>query len=325
MKLIVALDGTGDFKTIQGALDSIPEDNEELVTIYIKKGIYREKVHIEKPYIRLIGEDERETKITFDDYARKIFTEGEEYGTFRSYTLFIGTHDITLEQLTIENSSGDGSIVGQALALYAEGDRLIFRNCHFLGRQDTIFTGPLPASPIKPGSFKGPRENEARINGRQYYEKCYIEGDVDFIFGSATAYFKECEIFSCNRNAKVNGYITAASTPEGQKYGYVFEGCKLTSDCRPDTVYLGRPWRDYAHTAFINCEMGSHIKKEGWHDWNKAHAQEVARYEEYHNTGLGADTQMRESWTKSLTEDEAKSYTLEQVLEGEDDWGKELV
>lgn len=318
--IIVTQDGSGDFTTVQAAIDSIPENNCNPVTILIKPGTYKEKLHLEKPFITLKGEDAQTTKLTFDDYADKLFPNGDNYGTFRSYTLYIGTHDVTVEDLTLENSSGFGTDVGQALAVYADGDRLFFNRCRLLGHQDTLFTGPLPPSPIQPGSFKGPRENSKRINGRQYYQDCYIEGEVDFIFGSATAYFYGCEIFSINRDEEVNGFITAPSTPEGQKYGYVFENCHLTSNCPSETVYLGRPWRDYAKSVFINCEIDGHIKKEGWHNWNKALAEKVSFFAEYGNTGAGSQTTERAHFSHQLDEEAAKGYCREVVLGGEDHW-----
>ena len=318
--MIVARDGSGDFKTIQEAIDSIPKENTSPITIHIKPGVYKEKLHIEVPFITLKGEDPVSTLITYNDYAEKYLPNGEQYGTFRSYTAFIGAPNSTFENLTFENSSGFGSVVGQALAVYADADRIFFKNCRLLGHQDTLFTGPLPPAPIKPGSFKGPRENDERIIGRQYYEDCYIEGEVDFIFGSATAYFYNCEIFSHNRNEEVNGYVTAPSTPEGQKYGYVFEKCRLTSNCAPQTVYLGRPWRNFAKTVFINCDIASHIKAEGWHNWNKEEANTQSFFAEYHNTGMGADLSKRVSFSHVLTDNQAIDYTREAVLSGDDNW-----
>lgn len=318
--MIVAYDGSGDFKTIQGAIDSIPKENTSPITIYIRPGVYEEKIHLNVPFVTLKGEDPLSTRITYRDYALKYLPDGEQYGTFRSYTAFIGAPNCTFKNLTFENSSGLGSIVGQALAVYADADCLYFKNCRLLGHQDTLFTGPLPPSPIQPGSFKGPRETHERLNGRQYYENCYIEGEVDFIFGSATAYFYACEIFSHNRNEEINGYVTAPSTPEGQKYGYVFEKCHLTSNCPPETVYLGRPWRNFAKTVFMNCNMEAHIKTEGWHDWHKEAAHTQTFFAEYHNTGIGSDLSKRVSFSHVLTDSQASDYTRQAVLSGDDNW-----
>lgn len=316
----VAKDGSGDFTTLQEAIDSIPVDNKEPVTIHIQEGVYKEKLRIEKPFISLVGEDAARTIVTYDDGAYTKFDNGESYGTFNSYSVFIGTNDFTATQITFENTAGSGEIAGQAIAVYADGDRIHFKGCRLLGHQDTLFTGPLPPSPVQPGSFRGPREKAVRTNGRQYYEECYIEGDVDFIFGSATALFYRCEIFSKNREQEINGYITAPSTPEGQDYGYVFEECKLTSDCKAQSVYLGRPWREYAHVTFIQCEMGPHIIKEGWHNWGKVASEETTRFEEYQSTGAGACREARVSWSKLLSDEEVAAYTKTKLLEGKDGW-----
>ena len=318
--MIVAHDGTGDFKTIQEAINSLPKDNQTPITIFIKSGVYKEKLHLEVPFVTIKGEDAEKTILTYDDYALKIHEDGKKYGTFRSYTFFVGANDVTLENLTIENSSGDGRKVGQALALYTDGDRITVKNCRLLGYQDTLFTGPLPPAPIEPGSFVGPRENAERIAGRQYFEGCYIEGDIDFIFGSAIAYFYDCEIFSLNRNEEVNGYVTAASTDEGEAYGYVFDSCKLTSNCPSQTVYLGRPWRNYAQTVFINCEIGEHIKEEGWHDWNKPAFHNNGFYAEANNTGAGATLDNRVGYSHEIKDNELAKYTREAVLGGNDHW-----
>lgn len=322
--ITVAKDGSGQYNTIQAALDSIPENNFEEIIIYIKKGIYKEKLSILKPFITFIGEDKNETIITYDDYAKKIFPSGEAYRTFNSYTIFIEADNFTAKNITFENSAGTGEIVGQAVAAYVEGDRAKFKNCRFLGNQDTLFTGPLPPSPIEGTNFGGPMDGKERIVGRQYYEECYIEGDIDFIFGSATAVFNKCEIFSKNKNCDINGYVTAASTEEGREFGYVFIDCKLTSNANADSVYLGRPWRDYAKTAFINCYMGEHIRKEGWHSWNKPNAEKETSYVEYKSYGPGASNETRISWAHILTAEEAEKYKISNILCGNDNWNLEL-
>ena len=326
----VATDTT--FPTIQAAVNSISDANTESVTIKLENGRYYEKLTIDKPYITLLGEDRDKTIITYDDYANMIMEDGSKRGTFRSYYVFVHTHDFTAENICFENSAGFGRLVGQALALYAEGDRLHFKNCKMLGSQDTIFTGPLPPTEKMVGGFTGPTQFEPRVNGRHYYENCYIRGDVDFIFGSATAFFENCEIFSKKTDdlppaapgekQKNYGYITAASTAEGQEFGYVFKNCRLTSDCPKESVYLGRPWRNFAKTVFVNCEIGEHIRAVGWHDWNKPEAHETILYAEYKSFGPGApaDTAVRASFSKQLSDDEAGVYTKANVLGGNDNW-----
>ena len=318
------------FLTISDALNAIPEDNTEAITIQIAPGIYHEKLTINKPNITFIGtgESNSDVVLTYDDYAFDLMPDGMKRGTFRSYSVFIDTHDITMRNLTIENASGDSITHGQALALYADGDRLFFENIRLLGHQDTLFTGPLPPKEKEPNGFIGPKQFAPRINGRQYYKDCYICGDIDFIFGSATAYFENCVIESLARftgedaytdgEPKVQGYITAASTAEGQDYGYVFSNCKLIhSGCPDASVYLGRPWREYAKTIFLNCDFGSHIHPERFHDWNKKDAHETIFYAEYHNSPAPTNPA---PFVQLLTEDSANLYSRETVLGGADGW-----
>lgn len=333
--MIVAQDGSGDYTTVQAAIDAIPEHNDQPVTIYIKNGNYYEKVKLDKPYVSLIGEDANHTIITYDDHAKKLLPDGEPYGTFRSYTIFIGAHDITVKNISFVNSSGRGELVGQALAAYVDGDRTAFYECRFLGRQDTLFTGPLPEKPMKGSSFGSPRDESPRRPSRQLYQDCYIEGDVDFIFGSATAVFHRCEIFSLTRDTElapgvpspqrtVHGYITAASTAEHTPYGYVFIDCALKSNAPAGSYYLGRPWRNYAKTAFISCWMGEHIIEDGWHNWNKPEAEQTTEYCEYDSSGPGGASGNRCSWATILNDEEAKRYTIPHVLAGEDGWNPEV-
>lgn len=294
-------DNSGGFHSLQEAIDSIPAGCNTPVTIELAPGIYHEKVTLEKPHVTLVGmgTSPEDTVISYDDYGLFMMPDGKKRGTFRSYTLFVHAADVTLRNLTIENASGDSKTHGQAIALYAECDRFIADSCRLLGHQDTLFTGPLPPKEKEPGGFVGPTQFAPRINGRQYYKNCYICGDVDFIFGSATAYFEGCTLESFSRTAKASsieetcvapkdsafvpeGYVTAASTPEGQEYGYVFSECSFISkDCAPSTVYLGRPWRDYARTVLLNCALGNHIHPAGFHDWNKEHVHGTVFYAEH--------------------------------------------
>ncbi len=287
--IIVARDGSGDFRNVQEAIYAIRDFRPTHTVVYIKKGIYKEKLVLPtwKTGITFIGEDRDQTVITYDDHANI-----NKMGTFKTYSFLLSGNDITVENLTIENSAPQ---LGQAVAIHIEGDRVIFRNCHFLGNQDTIFTG--------------------RENSRQYFENCYIEGTTDFIFGPAIAWFENCTIH-CKRNS----YITAASTPQNQKYGYIFNHCKITLDKNVDSMYLGRPWRAYAMTLFMNCEMPKGINPKGWHNWSKAENEQTARYMEYNNSGEGAKTTDRVSWSKILTKKQAEEYTLQNVMKGSDNW-----
>ena len=329
LKLTVSADGNSaaenTFSTITQAIAQIPKDNDEPVTIEVAPGTYEEKITLDRPHVHLIGASADECIITYGDYARDLMPDGSKRGTFRSYTFLLDADDVTLENLTIRNSAFPRSKAGQAVALYADGDNLLIRSCRLESYQDTLFTGPLPPAPMQIGGFTGPKEFAERRIGHHYYKDCYICGDVDFIFGSAVAYFENCEIASVfseelpaepDGNTPVYGYATAASTPEGSPYGYVFDRCRFTSTCPKASVYLGRPWRDYAQTVLINCELGAHIRPEGFHDWNKPNARETVFYAEYNSTGPGADPAHRAGFVHLLSETEALHYTKDKVLPG---------
>ena len=286
-RMTVAPDGSGDYTSIQKAIDNCKSFPDKRITIYIKNGIYKEKVIVPScnPGISFIGESVENTIITFGDYFDKI-NRGRN-STFYTYTLLVIADDFYAENLTIENSAGP---VGQAIALYVKGDRCVFRNCRISGNQDTLFTDGL--------------------NSREYFEGCFIEGTTDFIFGPATVVFRNCTIHS-----KKNSYITAASTPEGKTFGYVFLECKLTAAEGIDKVFLGRPWRDYAKVVFKNCEMGNHILPEGWSTWSGTERDKTAFYAEYENTGPGSETSKRVPWSHQLSKKQARKYTVEYILE----------
>jgi pectinesterase len=321
--ITVSKDNRGDYKNIQDAIDAIPKDNKDYLKIFIYNGEYKEKILINKPHLIIEGESKESTIITYDDNAKQTLENGELKGTFRTPTVMIDTHDVKLKNITFENSAGSGQIVGQALALYVDGNFIEFEDCRFLGSQDTLFTAPLPQVALQKNGFAGPKEHTPRINGKHYYKNCYIEGTIDFIFGSATAFFDQCELFSkLNTHIleevenPIKGYVTAASTPEGQEYGYVFHCCKFTSNCPPNSVYLGRPWRNFAKVVLIQCELGEHIKEEGWHDWDKTEAQDTVFFAEYESTGKGAvgiENGKRVSWSKQLEVDEIEHFSRERV------------
>ena len=318
--LHIAKDGSGDFTSVSQALASLPADSQTPVTLRIHSGIYKERITITSPYLTLEGDSPETTVLTFDLYARMPMEDGKKRGTFRSYSCLIDTHDFTARNLTFENSAGPGSQVGQALALYVDGDRILFENCRFLGGQDTLFTGPLPPREIEPDGFIGPKQHALRVNGRHCYRNCYIEGDIDFIFGSATAYFENCECFSKDDGRPISSYVTAASTPEGQTYGYVMKNCRFTGNCPPASAYLGRPWRDWAKTVLIDCYMDRHICPEGWDDWNKPAARENCFFAEYGSTGPGAVMERRPDWVKRLSAKDLSHYEKALVLGGTDGW-----
>jgi pectinesterase len=285
-KLTVSQDGSGDYTSVQSAIDACKSFPDQRVTIFVKNGTYNEKVVVPACNTRLsiIGENAEKTIITFGDYFSKI-NRGRN-STFYTYTLLVIADDFYAENITIENSAGS---VGQAIALYVAGDRCVFRNCRILGNQDTLFTDGL--------------------NSRQFFDNCYIEGTTDFIFGGATVLFSKCTIQS-----KSNSYVTAASTPQGKLYGYVFLDCRLTAADGVQKVYLGRPWRDYARVVFIKCELGVQIQPAGWSNWQGTARDKTAYFVEYGNTGPGADISQRISWSHQLSEKEAQQYSIKNIL-----------
>ncbi|MDH6303599.1 pectinesterase [Parabacteroides sp. PH5-13] len=288
---VVAKDGSGDFFTIQEAINAVPDYRKNGRTrILLRKDSYKEKLIIpeSKINVSLIGESG--TVILFDDYAQKKNIFGEEKSTSGSSTCYFYGDNLYAENITFQNTSGP---VGQAVAMFVAGDRTVFRRCRFLGFQDTLYTYGKQS--------------------RQYYEDCYIEGTVDFIFGSSTAVFNRCTIHSLTK-----GYLTAPSTPEGRAYGYVFLDCRMTAKEGVDRVYLSRPWRPFAKAVFIRCHLGAHILPEGWHNWNKKEAEQTIFYAEYESSGEGANPAARAPFSSQLKD--ISLYTIEHILAGEDGW-----
>lgn len=291
---IVSKDGQGDFIKIQDAINAIPDFRKNETRIFIKNGVYKEKLVLpeSKTNLTFIGEDKLNTILTYDDYAQKLNKFGEEMGTTGSTSFFIFADNFRAENITFQNDAGP---VGQAVAVRVDGDRVVFLNCRFLGNQDTLYLHGR--------------------DSRQYYKNCYIEGTTDFIFGWSRAVFEDCEIY-----AKDGGhYITAASTEKDANYGFVFIDCKIIGNAPEHDFYLGRPWRDHAKTVFINTEMASLIKPEGWHNWSKPHAEETVYYGEFNSSGPGA-SEKRVKWAKKITKKEAQKFTVANVLAGDDNW-----
>lgn len=288
---VVAKDGSGDFLSVQEAINAVPDFRKNVrTTILVKRGVYKEKIVIpaSKINLSLIGEDG--SVLSYDDYADKLNCFGEKTGTSGSASCYIYAPDFYAENLTFENTSGP---VGQAVACFVSADRAYFKHCRFLGWQDTLYT-----------YGKG---------CRQYYEDCYIEGTVDFIFGWSTAVFNRCHIHS-----KTKGYVTAPSTDQGQKYGYVFYDCRLTADEGVTGVYLSRPWRPYAQAVFVRCDLGGHIMPAGWNNWGNVENEKTAFYAEYQSRGAGANPKARASFSHQLHN--LEGYTMEEVLAGTDGW-----
>ncbi|ALW87056.1 pectin esterase [Hymenobacter sedentarius] len=289
--ITVAQDGSGTYRTVQEAVNAVPDQSQKPVTIFIKKGTYREKLVVPTLKIRLtlVGESKDNTVITFDDHSG---TNG--INTYTSHSVLVQANDFSAENITFENTAG--YTAGQAVALHVEGDRCAFKNCRVVGNQDILFL--------------------AADNRRQYFKDCYIEGTTDFIFGSSTAVFERCTIKS-----KKNSFITAASTPPEQEFGFVFLNCKLIADTAlAKKVYLGRPWRPHAKVVYLNTEMGGHITPAGWENWKNPENEKTAYFVEYHSTGPGANPKARVAWSHQLTAKEAKRYTIKTIFAAKEPW-----
>ena len=295
-QITVAKDGSGDFSSVQAALNAIPLNNKKPFTILIKNGVYKEKLRLDssKNFVTLIGEDKFNTILTYDDHTGKLSPGGDTINTRTSWSFLLKADNFTASNITFQNDAG--FTAGQAVAMEADGDKLIFTNCRFIGNQDVLFTNSEKS--------------------RQYYEHCYIEGTTDFIFGSATVWFEQCHVHS-----KKNSHITAASTPAGKQFGYIFNDCVLTGDTSLHNVSLGRPWRPYASVLYMRCFIGEHIKPEGWSNWNNTDNYKTTRYAEYRNYGPSADPAKRVSWAKQLTDEEAKEITLKNIFGDWTPWG----
>ncbi len=301
---IVSNDVSANYTNLQAAINAAPDNGTMPFRICIKPGVYQGQFIVpkEKHYIQFLGQDVTNTIITYSLNVMEPDAAGNP--RFRGTGMVVLGDDFRADNITFRNISGDH---GQALALRVDADRAIFHNCRMLGWQDTLLIN----------------------NGRLYFTNCYVEGRVDFIYGSAAAVFDRCEIHSKN-----GGHVTAANTPATHPFGFVFQNCKLTGDPNPwlspsgipantnspPMADLGRPWRPYASVTYLNCELGAHIKPEGWNNWRNATNELTARYAEYNSTGPGANPDQRFKWTKQLTKEDAEKITLESVLGGSDNW-----
>ena len=299
--IVVDQTGHGDYMTVQEAIDAVPNySHEAITTILIKAGTYKECIDIphSKFRMKITGQGADKTILTYDRYARQHWPDSEfAVGTSGSASIYIHSSYVTFEDITFENTAGEGGDIGQAVAVFTDGDFLFFHRCRFIGNQDTLYTYGRFG---KEGGIK-----------RNYFLDCYIEGTTDFIFGPSIAFFEHCTLHS-----KKNSYVTAASTLPGQTYGYVFHDCTLTAAPGVDRCYLGRPWGAYAKTVFLECHLGAHIVPEGWHDWEKEGKPDTKKnsyYAEYQNDGPGARGK-RVKWSHTLTAREAAQYTFEKVM-----------
>jgi len=332
--ITVSQDGRGDFRSIQEAVDAMAADacgpadgGTAPRVIRIRPGVYRERVAVYADGVTLEGEDPEQTVITFDASAMQTAPDGTERTTFRSWTVMICGRDVTLRNLTVRNDAGDGREVGQAVAVYAAGDRGRFIGCRFIAHQDTLYCGPLrePDVTEELGARRGSAEahplvqNGPLTTSRLYFRQCCIEGDVDFIFGNYRCWFEDCTLFMGERG----GWYTAANTHGDQPYGFVFHHCFLTGCCAPGKAFLGRPWRAGAYTVFLACRMDAHVAGQGFADWDEER-QVTGRLGEWRTEGPGAAPGMRHPRQKRLTDTEAATITLPAVLGGGDGWNPEF-
>lgn len=306
MQYTVSLDGTGDFTSLQAAVDAVPAVPAEPVTILLRSGVYPERAVIHRDNLRVVGESREGTVLTASACARDY---EDPYATYLTATLMITGRNVTLENLTVRNDAGDGRQAGQAIALYAAGDGGVFRNLNLIACQDTLFCGPLnPAV----SAFIAPRQGSAECvpvenlgsctetRSRLLFENCLIRGDIDFIFGPYRCWFDGCTLYMNERG----GFYTAANTPEEQSQGFIFRACTLTGECPEGKGYLGRPWRKFARTVFLDCEMDEHVAPEGFIDWDSERVVS-GRLGEFGTTGARADLSCRNPAEKRLTESEA--------------------
>lgn len=292
-------------ESLQAAIDALP-GGDEPITLTLAPAVYREKITLTRPNVTLLGAGAGQTRVTWADGAQLPAPDGMNFGTFRSYTLFIHAPGCTLRSLTVENTARREE-AGQAIALFVDGDGFTCEDCALISRQDTLFTAPLPPKEVLKNGFLGPTQFTPRTPQRQVYRRCKICGDVDFIFGGAAAWFEDCDIVAVS----APGYCTAASTPEGQQFGYVFRHCRFIGECLPEkSMYLGRPWREYAKTILLECELGAHIRPEGWHDWGKPSFPVTGLYAEYRCFGPGAEGP-RAPFARALTDEEAAGCTFD--------------
>ena len=289
--LVVDQSGSGDYVTVQAAFDAIPGNNKKEVIIYVKNGVYQEKLHLDKGKnkVSLVGEDRFHTILTYNDHSGKRLPSGQIINTRTSHSFLINADDFYAENISFRNDAGFSA--GQAVAVEANGDRLIFNSCRFLGNQDILFLNSK--------------------NSRQYYKDCYIEGTTDFIFGDATAWFQQCHI-----HTKKNSHVTAASSPKENPFGFVFYDCTITGDTTITNASLGRPWQPYAAVAYIHCYIDRIIRSEGWSKWNDQETFTLARYVEYQNYGPRGDFAGRVNWARQLSSGEVEKYTIRNVLAG---------
>ena len=320
--IVVARDGSGDFTSIQAAINALPQFGAQLETILIRPGLYAERVIVDRDNLRLVGQSREATVITHSACAKDPDPDGAPRGTFLSFTMLVTGDNVQVEDLTVRNDAGDGRKVGQAVAVYDAGDRSVWRRCNLIAHQDTLFCGPLMPNVVREFAPQTPRDRIVenvgdcpKVQCRQYFEDCLIRGDVDFIFGPWRCWFEGCTLYM---NAR-GGWYTAANTPESQPYGFVFHRCRLTGECAPGEGMLGRPWRAWARTLFLACDMDECVSPRGFADWDRERVI-TRRCGEWGTTGARADLSTRHPAQARLTDAQADAITIEEVLSGPDGW-----
>ncbi|MBO2517816.1 MAG: pectin methylesterase [Clostridiales bacterium] len=310
MIVTVAKDGTGDHTSLQAAVDAASAGD----VISICPGVYEGRVIINRDGITIRGADADKCVITAAGCAKDKDENGKEKGTFLSWTMLVTGNDVRMQDITVRNDAGDGRTAGQAVAVYAAGDRDVWKNVRMIAHQDTLFCGPtMPKVQKDALPWKVPAGVESvgdcpEVHSRQYFENCFIRGDVDFIFGPFRCYFEKCTLYMNEHG----GFYTAANTPENCKYGLVFHECLLTGE---GTGYLGRPWRRYARTAFIDCTMDEHVDPRGFKDWDEERVV-TERLCEYGTRGERSDLSLRHPMEGILSPEGAAYYEKEKVLDG---------
>ena len=295
----VDAEGKGDFKTLTEAAAALKGGTEETL-LKISPGEYRESIVFECSNLTVEGDSQDLVYICDSRYARMKDQNGNEIGTFNTAVIRTDGENIKIRNVTIENNAGVGFKIGQAVALYSDGNGFVCENCKIIAHQDTLFTAPFPETNRKGvNEGFGPKGDLPRVPTKQYFRNCYIEGDIDFIFGGASVLFEDCTIFSRdvitehrmkemiesadndwdgNKSSALRGYVCAPSTVADLKYGYLFLNCKFKSNCPSDTVYLGRPWREYGSAYFVDCVIGGHIKPELFSDWDNKENRNTCRF-----------------------------------------------
>ncbi|MEG0742214.1 MAG: pectinesterase family protein [Clostridia bacterium] len=320
LTLTISNDGQGDFRSLQAAVDSIPEHNQSHICLLLKSGVHREKVILNRDCVELIGEDG--AVLVYGDCAVDRLEDGSARGAFLTATLLVTGRDVCLRNLTIQNDAELRCEAGAAIALYAAGDRLTCYHCRLLGAHNTLYCGPMLwrlARHCLPHLVPLGVENAVDrppVNARQHYADCYFQGEVDCIFGPYRCWFERCTLHA----RKGGGCFTAASTPEGQPYGFVFHTCKLEGDCARAEMYLGHPWREHAAVAFLECEMDACIHPLGFCNGIEPFQNVTRRLCEFGSTGAGADTNARHPDMKLIRREEACRYTPKAVFGGRDGW-----